>query len=213
MNSNWLGWWIISSRVFIKTDRWAASASLAFSCITIRETPSRARFLWTTEGEKRRPVTFNRASTYSSKHKRGLSLTIPLKVFKCVLSNAAEPWTIEHPDCFRRASKKANSIVVLDNVSVHNDPEVQRLIKSVGTELVMGEPYSPDLNPMEKMFSVYKAYICREFFSNKHWYEVHEEALAVVTPEIAFDEFRHCGVPMGDSESPCQNNASIINTC
>ena len=95
-----------------------------------------------------------------------------------------------------------NSIVVLDNASVHNNSEVRRLIQSQGAILIMGSPYSPDLNPIEKMFSVYKASMRRNFFSGKHWYQIHEEALSAVTPTITFNKFRHCGVPMRGAVSP-----------
>ena len=101
---------------------------------------------------------------------------------------------------------EANSIVVLDNASIHNDPEVRRLIASVGAELVMSSPYSPDLNPIKKMFSVYKASLRRNFYSGKHWYEMHEEGLSAVTPAIAYSEFKHCGVPMKGAKPPASND-------
>ena len=99
-----------------------------------------------------------------------------------------------------------NSIVVLDNASIHNDPEVKRLIYSQGAIIVMGAPYSPGLNPIEKMFSVYKASLRRNYFTGMGWYDKHEAAMEAVSPEMAFNEFRHCGVPMRDAAPP--NNAS-----
>ena len=61
------------------------------------------------------------------------------------------------------------------------------------------------------MFSVYKASMRRNFFSGKHWHEIHEEALAAVTPVIAYNEFRHCGVPLRGVVSP-GNSGSVIFT-
>ena len=48
-------------------------------------------------------------------------------------------------------------VVVLNNLSSHKNQEVRDLIKSVGTELWFLPPYSPDLNPIEKMWSKIKA--------------------------------------------------------
>jgi len=51
----------------------------------------------------------------------------------------------------------AGDIVVLDNLSAHKSKEVRDLIESVGAELWFLPPYSPDLNPIEKMWSKIKA--------------------------------------------------------
>ncbi len=53
----------------------------------------------------------------------------------------------------------ANSIVVMDNASVHHVSEVANLISSVGALLIYLPPYSPDLNPIEEAFSSVKAYL------------------------------------------------------
>ena len=110
------------------------------------------------------------------------------------------------------ARGEPNSIVVLDNTSIHNDPEVKRLIYAHGAILVMGAPYSPELNPIEKMFSVYKACLRRNFYSGMSWYDKHEAAMEAVTPEIAFEEFRHCGVPMRGAVTPKGKNMIMTNT-
>ena len=101
---------------------------------------------------------------------------------------------------------EAHSIVVLYNASIHNDLEVRRLIASVGAELVMSSPYSPDLNHIKKIFSVYKASLHRNTSSGKHWYKMHEEGLSAVTPAIAYSEFKHCGVPMKGAKPPASND-------
>ena len=95
-----------------------------------------------------------------------------------------------------------NSIVVLDNASIHNDPEIRRLIYGKGAIMVLSAPYSPDLNPIEKFFSVYKSNLRREYLSGKHWFQVHEEGMSAVTPKSAYNLFAHCGVPMCDSVPP-----------
>ncbi|SEJ35217.1 Transposase, partial [Nitrosomonas eutropha] len=48
-------------------------------------------------------------------------------------------------------------IVVIDNLSCHKVPGVRAAIEAAGATLLYLPPYSPDLNPIEKMFSKLKA--------------------------------------------------------
>jgi transposase len=52
---------------------------------------------------------------------------------------------------------KRGDLVVLDNLSSHKQAEIQETILSVGADLVYLPPYSPDLNPIEKLFAKFKA--------------------------------------------------------
>lgn len=54
---------------------------------------------------------------------------------------------------------KPNSIVVMDNLSAHKNPKIRKFIESLGAQLWFLPPYSPDLNPIEKLFSKSKAYL------------------------------------------------------
>lgn len=47
-------------------------------------------------------------------------------------------------------------IVVLDNLSSHKHPRIAELIHAAGAELWYLPPYSPDLNPIEQMWSKVK---------------------------------------------------------
>lgn len=51
---------------------------------------------------------------------------------------------------------RSGDIVVLDNLSAHKDKEALALIAAVGAEVWFLPPYSPDLNPIEKMWSKIK---------------------------------------------------------
>lgn len=51
------------------------------------------------------------------------------------------------------------SIVVIDNASIHHIDEVVQLVSSVGALLWFLPPYSPDLNPIEPVFSQVKSYL------------------------------------------------------
>ena len=48
-------------------------------------------------------------------------------------------------------------MVVLDNLSSHKNQEIRELILSMVAEIWFMPPYSPDLNPIEKMWSKVKA--------------------------------------------------------
>jgi transposase len=52
-------------------------------------------------------------------------------------------------------------IVVMDNLSVHKDGEVARLIRDAGADVLYLPPYSPELNPIEKVWAKLKALIRR----------------------------------------------------
>lgn len=67
------------------------------------------------------------------------------EVFKVYVEKFLLP-TLEPGDC-----------VVLDNLSAHKGDEIREMIESVGAELWFLPPYSPDLNPIEKMWSKVKA--------------------------------------------------------
>ena len=48
-------------------------------------------------------------------------------------------------------------IVVMDNLSPHKSAAVQRLIEKAGADTLFLPAYSPDLNPIEKMWSKVKS--------------------------------------------------------
>ena len=52
---------------------------------------------------------------------------------------------------------RPGDIVVMDNLSCHKTAEVERLIRAAGAEVRYLPAYSPDLNPIEKLFSKLKA--------------------------------------------------------
>jgi transposase len=52
---------------------------------------------------------------------------------------------------------KSGDIVIMDNLSAHKNKEVKSTIESVGAHLRFLPPYSPDLNPIEKMWSKIKS--------------------------------------------------------
>jgi transposase len=47
----------------------------------------------------------------------------------------------------------AGSVIVLDNATFHTSKRTQELVEQVGCELLFLAPYSPDLNPIEKLWA------------------------------------------------------------
>ena len=58
---------------------------------------------------------------------------------------------------FLAPTLQPGDIVVMDNLSSHKGPKVRVLIEAVGAKLLYLPPYSPDFNPIEKLFSKLKA--------------------------------------------------------
>jgi transposase len=54
-------------------------------------------------------------------------------------------------------SLRPGDVVIMDNLACHKTAEVARLIGGAGAEVRYLPPYSPDLSPIERMFSKLKA--------------------------------------------------------
>lgn len=85
-------------------------------------------------------------------------------------------------------------LVVLDNLSSHKTAAANRAIEAVGAKLVYLPPYSPDLNPIENIFSKIKQLV--RGLRPQSWPEIIEaakQALLKVTPDDIENAFIHCG--------------------
>ena len=54
---------------------------------------------------------------------------------------------------------KPNDIVILDNLGSHKGKAVRAAVKAAGARLIFLPKYSPDLNPIEQLFSKVKALV------------------------------------------------------
>lgn len=85
-------------------------------------------------------------------------------------------------------------IVVLDNLSSHKGADIREMIESVGCELWLLPPYSPDFNPIEKMWSKEKEFLraakarCTEELDRAV-----ADGLDTITPQDAKSWFEFCG--------------------
>jgi len=85
-------------------------------------------------------------------------------------------------------------IVVLDNLGSHKNAEVRRLIEAAGASVWFLPPYSPDFNPIEKMWSKVKEYLrSRKARCTEDLYCAVGKALAEITSNDARAWFVSCG--------------------
>ncbi|WP_051183154.1 transposase [Desulfocurvibacter africanus] len=89
---------------------------------------------------------------------------------------------------------KPGDIVVADNLSAHKDAQARALIKQSGATNWSLPAYSPDLNPIEQMWSKVKALLRGlKARTEEALYKGLAQALDSVTPEDALGWFRACG--------------------
>ena len=96
---------------------------------------------------------------------------------------------------------RAGDVVVMDNLSAHRAQGVREAVEARGAKVVYLPPYSPDLSPIEKMWSKVKA-LLRGLRARDPgalpgavaW------ALSKVTPSDCEGWFRSCGYSVGATE-------------
>jgi len=89
---------------------------------------------------------------------------------------------------------KPGDVVVMDNLSSHKRSRTRALIEAAGAALVFLPPYSPDLNPIEMVFSKIKQLLrsLGERTRDALWGAM-QSVLDQITPSDAANCFRHCG--------------------
>ena len=95
---------------------------------------------------------------------------------------------------FLAPTLEPGQIVVLDNLGSHHVAAAAEAIAEVGCELCFLPPYSPDLNPIEMVFSKLKGFVRR--LRPRGWdaiVEAARDALLAITAEDCTNCFAHCG--------------------
>ncbi|KAL0929595.1 uncharacterized protein CTRU02_215494 [Colletotrichum truncatum] len=94
-----------------------------------------------------------------------------------------------------------NSVLVMDNASIHHSDRIKELCANAGVRLCYLSPYSPDFNPIEEYFAELKAYIKRLRPQYADLYEKDFMAFVKicvdavgVRRESAEGHFRHSGI-------------------
>jgi len=89
---------------------------------------------------------------------------------------------------------RPGDIVVMDNLTCHKTAEVARLIAAAGAEVRHLPAYSPDLNPIEKLFSKLKEYLRSAAVRTiEGLIAAMGDALRAVRPGDLLGWFRHSG--------------------
>lgn len=89
---------------------------------------------------------------------------------------------------------RPGDIVIMDNLSSHKVSGIEELISSCGAKVEYLPPYSPDLNPVENMWSKIKSFLRKVKKRDKEsLFEAVGDALSSVSSQDAAGWFQFCG--------------------
>lgn len=89
---------------------------------------------------------------------------------------------------------RPGDVVVMDNLSCHHNDRVAELIHSAGARIEYLPPYSPDLNPIENLFSKIKSLIRSAAVRTQQLLEdATADAISLVSAKDCRNCFRSCG--------------------
>lgn len=90
---------------------------------------------------------------------------------------------------------RKGNIVVMDNLSSHKMAAIVSMIEAAGAEVLYLPPYSPDLNPIEPMWSKVKTLLrTAAARTTRALWNAIGEALAAVTTIDCHGFFASCGI-------------------
>lgn len=118
-----------------------------------------------------------------------------LKAFHIVEGSAnAEDFTFFMMHCLLPVLQDKSYIVIMDNCKIHHAvPDVEAAYELLGHEWRFLPAYSPDLNPIENMFSKLKILLTyRRWATESHPMEAVAEALGLITTENIRGWYRLC---------------------
>ena len=89
---------------------------------------------------------------------------------------------------------RSGDAVIMDNLKAHKSNAVIEAISSINASIVYLPPYSPDLNPIEKMWSKVKTFLRKWKIRAQHLLaDAVQKALSLVTPSDCNGWFGCCG--------------------
>ncbi len=95
---------------------------------------------------------------------------------------------------FLAPALQPGDLVVLDNLASHKSASAIAAVEKVGAKMIFLPPYSPDLNPIENVFSKIKQLI--RGYRPRGWPQIIEatkQALFQLTNSDLYNAFVHCG--------------------
>lgn len=89
---------------------------------------------------------------------------------------------------------RPGDILIMDNLSPHKNEPTLQLLAQAGVQVLFLPAYSPDFNPIEKMWSKVKALLrSAEARTTLDLGDAIGRALSSITPQDAVNWFAHCG--------------------
>ncbi len=89
---------------------------------------------------------------------------------------------------------RSGDVLVMDNLSAHKNKQTLELLAAAGVRPLFLPPYSPDLNPIELMWSKVKNFLrAAGARTQEELQEAIGLALSSVTSKDAIHWFAHCG--------------------
>lgn len=89
---------------------------------------------------------------------------------------------------------RPGDIVIMDNLGAHKNDETVSIIERAGAQALFLPPYSPDLNPIEKMWSKVKQFLRSfEARTKEDLIDAIAKGLERVTAQDAINWFASCG--------------------
>lgn len=84
--------------------------------------------------------------------------------------------------------------IVMDNISFHKQEMIRTLVESIGAKVVFLPPYSPDLSPIEKMWSKIKEILKRKKpRTSSEFHNALFNAISSVTDDDLESWYEDCG--------------------
>ena len=84
--------------------------------------------------------------------------------------------------------------VVMDNLSAHKDRAAREAIERAGASIMFLPPYSPDLNPIEKLWSKIKEFVRRRATDTREMFDnAVGTAISIIENSDLVGWIRHCG--------------------
>lgn len=162
----------------------------------------RRPYAWAKRGDRASRHEFQfRGAKYSILPALSLDGVLHLEVVENAVTGAAFRQFVEGLLPLMNKWPLPNSVLVVDNASIHKVAGIRELVEERGMRLLFLPAYSPDLNPIELTFSSIKAWlrtnrdrVNQEMESeNGTVYNALWQAVHSVTPEKAQGWYKHCG--------------------
>ena len=89
---------------------------------------------------------------------------------------------------------RPGDLVVMDNLSAHKSPGVREAIRKAGAEVLFTPPYSPEFNPIEKVWAKLKDIVRKaETLTRDAFEQAVANAMDRITRADLWSWFEHCG--------------------